>query len=109
MTTSTPDLIARHRYPGIAKAAIEMAYDNGGVTRARPERVTVEELDAVLVSDGFDVAFDIQAINDWLLALSEDKLLVAVAGEHSEVAELMLRAPPGTDDLLNAIFDGPST
>lgn len=99
--------VSKHRYPGIARAALEMAYDNGGVNRHRPERVTMKELDIVLAG-GIDVAFDLSAIDRWLTELSDDELLTAVAGEHSEVQELMTRAPPGTDELLNAIFDGPN-
>lgn len=100
--------ISKHRYPGIARAALEMAYDNGGVNRDRPEQVSIDELDAVLAADGFDIAFDLQQISDWLLALPDDQLSTAVAGEHSDVAALMGRAPPGADELLNAIFDGPT-
>lgn len=95
----------KHRYPGIAKAALEMAYDNGGVSRDRPESVTIDELDRVLAG-GVELAFDLDAISGWLETLSEDDLVIAVAGEQTEMARLLEAAPAGTDFLLNAIFDG---
>lgn len=97
--------IAAHRYPGIARAALEMAYDNGGVTRDRPEGAIIQELGVVL-AEGFDLAFDLNAISGWLLSLPDTQLNIAVAGEYSEMVELMSGAPPGTNSLLNAIFDG---
>lgn len=98
--------ISRHLYPGLARAALEMAYDNGGVTRDRDESVTIDELDQVLVNEG-DLHYDLKAISDWLEALPDDDLVIAVAGETNEMAKLMAGAPAGTDDLLNAIFNGP--
>jgi hypothetical protein len=98
--------ISKHRYSGIARAALEMAYDNGGVNRDRPERVTIEELDYVLANINDESPDVLGVINDWLVRLSDEDLVTAVAGEHSEVQELMKRAPLGTAELLNSIFDG---
>lgn len=98
--------ITKHRYPGIARAALEMAYDNGGVNRFRPESATIEELDIILAHDTY-ATLDLSTISEWLSGLSYDELVIAVAGEETETAELMAAAPVGTIELLNAIFDGP--
>jgi hypothetical protein len=81
-----------------------MAYDNGGVNRDRPESMTITELDAVLALP--HPPMDLDAVSLWLMGLSEEHLVTAVAGEESEVEELMQQAPQGTNNLLNAIFDG---
>lgn len=97
------DLSARN-LPGIARATLEMSYCNGGIHRGRREKDVLRELDALL-SGGPDVAFDLPKIDRWLAALADDDLLTVVDGEEGEAAQLLQSAPPGTDMLLNSIFE----
>lgn len=96
--------MTEHRFPGIAKATIEMAYDNGGVHRERREHDVLRDLDTVL-NDGVAIAFNLSEIDKWLATLSDDDLQIAVAGEETEREQLMGTAPPGTDALLDEIFE----
>lgn len=92
------------RYPGIARATLEMSYCNGGINRYRKEKDALRALDAVL-SDGFDIAFDLADIDRWLAALPDDDLQIVVDGEESEQWRLVAGAPSGTSALLNQIFE----
>lgn len=96
--------IAAHRYPGIAKAALEMAYSIGGIHRDRRESEVIEALEGVLM-DGSDIAFDLPAISQWFAALDDDTLLTVVDGDQDEAAEILKSAPGGTHALLENIFE----
>lgn len=98
--------------PGITKAALEIAYDNGGINRDRSEEDLHADLDKFFRERTPEhsglrgtVAAHWQAIDGWLNALSEDALLTVCAGEEQDVAEAMVGAPPGTDVLLTEIFE----
>ncbi|CAB4167986.1 hypothetical protein UFOVP860_76 [uncultured Caudovirales phage] len=94
-------------YPGIERAALEISYDNGGINRERSEASMLHELRQFLASSAVPVT-DMQAINDWLTALSDDDLLTVCCGECGEQASVLAvlgGAPVGTDALLNEIFE----
>lgn len=94
-------------YPAIAKATLEMAYDNGGINRDRSEENCMQDLDAVLGAEGV-YHDDLVKIDAWFASLSDDQMQVAVAGEETEMKVLLASAPPHTDELLNDIFDNAS-
>ncbi len=96
--------LSTHRYPAIARAALEMSYDNGGINRDRSEADVLEALERI-IADGGDIAFDLSAIDKWLGTLDENQMQVAVAGEQSEMERLLATAPTGTDAFLNSVFD----
>lgn len=101
------------RWPGLKKAALEIAYDNGMINRCCSEDDWLRSLDPVLGADGvYDT--DLECWSDWLLTLSEDELSVVAAGEETEMLAIMARAPAppsGADGdlngLLNDIFEAP--
>ena len=98
--------LSNHRFPGIAKATLEMSYANGGINRYRREFDALKALDRVLET-GVDVAMDLPAIDEWLSGLSDDDMLTVVDGEETEMLKIVEDAPPGTDSLLNQIFGFP--
>lgn len=94
------------KYPGIMRAALEIAYDNGGVHRCRPERVTIDAAVALLASPAAS-GFDLAMIDAWLSQLSADDLTTLSSGSEDDMARVMQTAPHGTDDLLDLIFEAP--
>jgi len=97
--------LTEHRHPGIARAALEMSYANGGINRDRSEADVLSDLNVTLaIIEGFKL--DLGAIDKWLGALDEEDLLTVVDGEESESDTLTAKAPEGTQPLLNAIFHG---
>lgn len=91
------------RYPGITKAAIEMARCAGGINRDRSERVVLNKLERFMAS-GIDVAFNLPEIDAWLADLSDDDLLTAVDGEETDMETLCAKGPPGTHGFLHQIY-----
>jgi hypothetical protein len=97
--------LTEHQHPGIARAALEMSYANGGINRDRSEADVLSDLNVTLaIVEGFKL--DLGAIDKWLGGLSEDDLLTVVDGEETETDALTAKAPAGTQSLLNAIFHG---
>lgn len=92
------------RYPGIARAALEMSYCNGGINRYRHEKDALAELERVL-NDGIGLAFNLPAIDKWLSAVSDDDLLIIVDGEEQAQGACLGGSPDGTNALLNEIFE----
>jgi hypothetical protein len=90
-------------FPGITRAALEMAYDNGGINHYRSERALIDDLQHLLARDAG--RYNLGPIDKWLESLSQGDLQTAVAGEESEIVAILHDAPLGTDDLLNVIFD----
>lgn len=91
-------------YPGIARAALLIALDNGGINRDRSvarQRADFERWIA-RQPDG-----PLPAIDAWLAALSDHDLEEFCYGGEGEPEHeaLALKAPPFTDDLLNTYFD----
>lgn len=103
MFTLDTAVVTKHRFPGIARAALEMSYANGGVNRNRRECDVLAELEPILAE--CDLAMDLPAISRWALALSDGDMLTLVDGEESEQHRIVTCAPHGTDSLLNLIFD----
>lgn len=96
------DLIVR--YPGIARAALEIALDNGGINRFRSERKQRRELSNFLERQPQEI---LPAIDAWLGGLSQEDLQEFCCGGLGEPErELVAKdAPPFTDQLLNDYFD----
>ena len=102
MFTLDTDVVTKHRFPGIARAALEMSYANGGINRDRREKDALAKLESILAE--CDLAMDLPAISAWAMALSDDDMLTLVDGEESKQHAIVTRAPHGTDGLLNLIF-----
>ena len=90
-------------YPGIERACVEMAYDNGGVHRGRSEQQVRKECRAFIETLNYKAY--LPAIDQWLKDLDDETLSIAIAGEYSEINELMEQAPPKTNKFLNEYFD----
>lgn len=90
-------------YPIIRKACLEIAYDNGGVNRDRPEKQVSVEIDGFLSSRPYSDQF--AAIDAWLAALPPADLETICAGDQDEAEKIMASAPAFTDQLLNEYFD----
>lgn len=103
---------AIEKWPGLKRAALEIAYDNGMINRCCSEDDWLRSLDQVLGAEGVYDA-DLERWSEWLLTLSEDELSTVAAGEESEMLAIMANAPPaesGEGDLnglLNDIFEAP--
>lgn len=101
------NVIPEHkRFPNIAKATLEMAYDNGGLNRDRTEAGLMKDLDELLGAEGMDTK-DLAAIDRWLATLSKDELKTLCAGEENDQKKLARdkQAPEKMDSLLNDIFN----
>ena len=92
-------------YPGIERAALEISYDNGGINRDRTEASMLHELRQVLAGSPIPAA-ELQAINDWLAALSKDELNTVCCAEETDLRAALSAAPAGTDKLLEDILEG---
>ncbi len=91
------------RYPGILRATLAIAYDNGGVNRDRPERAVRDAL--VLYLAGYPTQALLDPIDAWLSGLSDEALETCCAGEDTDRATLLAGAPDGANALLNEIFE----
>lgn len=91
-----------HPYPGIWRAAREIAYCNGGVNRYRSERQVEREFKAWIAKQPSD---PLMLIDVFLSSLTDDVLNTLCDGEESEVDTILRNAPPFTDDLLNRYFN----
>lgn len=92
----------KQTYPGIHRAALLIAIDNGGLNRFRPEAQIHKEISAWLLQQPDDL---LGPISKWLENLSTDDLETVCCGEHGEQLVLLETAPPSTDDLLNRYFE----
>lgn len=91
------------RFPNIAKAALEISYDNGGINRGRTEAKMLRELGRYL--DGSQYRDCLLDIDRFLGKLTDDELVAICTAEESERQELIVLGPPFTDALLNEIFE----
>jgi hypothetical protein len=96
------DRVAHMKYPGIARAALEIALDNGGISRGRSEKQMMRELSRFLAKQPAEM---LPPINDWLAGLSDDEMQTVCAGEEIEMESATVSAPPFTNDLLNDYFE----
>jgi len=92
------------RYPGIARATLEIALDNGGINRFRSAQKQRKELASFLANqpDGM-----LQIIDEWLSSLSDERLSLVATGGQDEPETVAAKEgmPPFTEDLLNRYFD----
>lgn len=93
---------ASDRYPGIKRAALEIAYDNGGIHRDRSEKQMLRELSNFLDRQPEEL---LSAIDVWLARLSAECLEIVCAGEQFEADAVLRDAPPFTLTLLNDYFN----
>ncbi len=91
------------RWPGIQRAALEIALDNGGINRFRSEKQQQREFRRWLEKQPQEL---LPAIDAWLSGLSDDDLqTVCSGGEGPEQDALLASGPPFTNQLLNDYFD----
>jgi hypothetical protein len=104
MADETPTTKKPHqRFPGIALAALEISYDNGGINRDRSEADMFRDLDRCLDTAGMDPGH-LHEIDAWLGSLVDDDLGTVCSGEETEMLALLKGGPPFTQQLLNDIF-----
>lgn len=89
-------------YPGIKKAALEIAYDNGAVNRGCTEEAVLKRLDDFLTNNE---EIDLKAIDEWLEGLEPEALNILCCGDSGDIAHLVEQAPIYTEALLNNWFD----
>lgn len=93
---------AADRFPGIKRAALEIAYSNGGINRARPQQAMLGELSRWLDRQPAEI---LPAIDEWLAVLSDEDLRALCDGEQAEADAILQLAPRFTDKLLADYFD----
>lgn len=89
-------------FPGIWRAAREIAYCNGGINRYRSEKRVEHEFDRWI---GGQPRETLATIDVWLSNLPAADLETICDGEETEAAAILRSAPPFTSDLLNRYFD----
>jgi len=89
-------------YPGLKKAALKIAYDNGMIHRHYTEEEWLKSTDQVIGADGV-YHDDLQIWSDWLETLSDENLSTLCCGESSEIDKLISKAPKG--EFLNGLLD----
>lgn len=92
------------KFPGIRRAALEIALDNGGINRFRSARQQGREFARWLARQPEEILAPIDA---WLSGLSDEEMFELCCGgqDEPEVEALRRKAPPFTDKLLNDYFD----
>lgn len=100
------------RWPGIRKAALEIAYDNGMINRECSEDAWLKSLDPVLGAEGVTDE-DLDRLDAWLLGLSDADLDTLCSGEERDAEGIEADCPTGGPDgerlskLLVDIFECP--
>ena len=90
------------KWPGIRRAALEIALDNGGINRFRSEKQQQREFRKWLEKQPQEL---LPAIDVWLSGLSDDDLQTVCGGEVTEADAILANGPPFTNQLLNDYFD----
>lgn len=92
------------KYPGIQRAALEIALDNGGINRFRSKKQQSREFERWIAKQPADI---LPAIDAWLSCLSDKDLNTLCCGGEGEPETEAIRqfAPPFTEQLLNDYFD----
>lgn len=96
--------------PGIRRAALVIAYDNGMINAQEPEDAFLASVEEVLGAEGVTDE-DLHQLDSWLQGLPEEELEVVCVGEAEEMATLVAGCPLGGPDeqplvwLLDDIFD----
>lgn len=91
-------------FPGIKKACLLIALDNGGINRDRSEAMQEAELETFLAARAWP---ELKRIDEWLSGLSEADMETVCAGEYSEMQAAMETAPAELESLLCDYFEGP--
>ncbi|NMG39854.1 hypothetical protein GRZ55_11420 [Chelativorans sp. ZYF759] len=91
-------------YPGIARAALLIALDNGGINRFRSQQQQEREMARWLATQP---EHEIKPVDAWLATLSDEQMeQVCCGGEgEPEQAAAMADAPPFTNEILNSYFE----
>lgn len=92
----------KSKFPAIEKACLEVDLDNGGINRFRSEKVARRDIREFI--ERTPLQEFLPDINRFLLALTGPELR-AVCSDPEGRDDLMNRAPPFTDQLLNDFFD----
>src|SRR3546814_17598813 len=86
------------RFPGIARAALEISYDNGGIDADRTEAKLLRQLDRFLERCGIDSGY-LPLIDTWLAGLTEAKIEELCTGSVKEGDAVLQTAPACTATL----------
>lgn len=91
-------------FPGIARATLLIALDNGGINRGRSVQVQRRDLEKFLARQPSEI---LPAIDQWLSGLTKEDLDTFCCGGEGEpeTEALRRRAPAFTDKLLNDYFN----
>ena len=94
----------RPTYPGLERAAVEIALDSGGINRGRSERRMRKEFRSWARQQPGEI---LEPIDKWLSALSDEDLYIVCCGGKGETEQeaLLAEAPPFTDDTLDRYFN----
>lgn len=97
-------------YPGLKKAALEIAYDNSIIDRYQSEEEFLKQVDYIIAADGVYHS-DLEMWSEWFDSLSEEDLMDVCCGESLEMERVLSAAPKNAllDALLNDIFSGRTT
>lgn len=104
----------KERFPGLCRATLELAYDNGGINRDRSEDDCLHEFALYLEEHWLRAEHAglrtmllcaVIVIDDWLSQLSDEDVNTACNGEETEAAAILETAPHGTSDILDGIFE----
>lgn len=90
-------------YPGIQKAALCIACDNGMINRLEPAEEFLAKVSALISIPDFDD--DIAAVEAWLTSLSEQDLETFCTGESEDAHQIGLTSPPSTVIIAEEIFN----
>lgn len=95
------------KYPGIARAALEIALDNGGINRARSEEQQRRDLARWIDQKATTRFPNLDEIDAWLASQSDQQLKDICCGGEGEPEQdaAMRHAPPFTDAFLTAYFE----
>lgn len=96
------------KYPGIQRACTTIAQCNNGIRRDRSEEQQIAEYEKWLEEYAEKAGIPeplMEAIDEWLMGLTDNLLLVVCDGEATEMEVLMKAAPPQTNDMLNCYFE----
>jgi hypothetical protein len=91
-------------YPGIERATLLIAIDNGGINRDRSKAQQRRDLAKFLRHQPDEI---LKPVDDWLVTLSEEELDALCCGGRGEpeTDAILDKAPPFADHLLNLYFD----
>ena len=90
-------------YPNIQLATIEIAHDNGLISRCRSADSIYEDLQQFLSVSEYTPE-QLANINDWLGTISKEDMKTVCNGEEGDISNVMLGSPIHTDKLLDDIF-----